>query len=78
MLLLQVIYVGLDIVTPLISLDLLKYPKLSRDVSPFEFFLLFVDRGQWRLNTNSKSGFFCSIFCLCRTCWKCTQKRLPT
>jgi hypothetical protein len=26
-----VIYVGLDIVTPLISLDLLKYPKLSRD-----------------------------------------------
>lgn len=33
----QVIYVGLDIVTPLISLDLLKYPKLSRDVSPFEF-----------------------------------------
>ncbi|VAH16318.1 unnamed protein product [Triticum turgidum subsp. durum] len=27
----EVIYVGLDIVTPLISLDLLKYPKLSRD-----------------------------------------------
>lgn len=36
----QVIYVGLDIVTPLISLDLLKYPKLSRDVSPFECSLL--------------------------------------
>ncbi|XP_066370487.1 uncharacterized protein [Miscanthus floridulus] len=29
----EVIYVGLDIVTPLISLDLLKYPKLSRDDS---------------------------------------------
>uniref|UniRef100_A0A0E0EYW7 Exportin-4 n=1 Tax=Oryza meridionalis TaxID=40149 RepID=A0A0E0EYW7_9ORYZ len=27
----EVIYVGVDIVTPLISLDLLKYPKLSRD-----------------------------------------------
>ncbi|KAL6641078.1 hypothetical protein ACP70R_019259 [Stipagrostis hirtigluma subsp. patula] len=27
----EVIYVGLDIVTPLISLDLLKYPKLGRD-----------------------------------------------
>ncbi|KAJ3682348.1 hypothetical protein LUZ60_014921 [Juncus effusus] len=27
----EVIYVGLHIVTPLISLDLLKYPKLSRD-----------------------------------------------
>lgn len=27
----EVIYVGLDIVTPLISVDLLKYPKLSRD-----------------------------------------------
>ncbi|PWZ52067.1 Phosphoenolpyruvate carboxylase 1 [Zea mays] len=27
----EVIYIGLDIVTPLISLDLLKYPKLSRD-----------------------------------------------
>ena len=37
MLLSQVIYVGLDIVTPLISLDLLKYPKLSRDVSFFSF-----------------------------------------
>uniref|UniRef100_A0A452YFJ6 Uncharacterized protein n=2 Tax=Aegilops tauschii subsp. strangulata TaxID=200361 RepID=A0A452YFJ6_AEGTS len=33
----EVIYVGLDIVTPLISLDLLKYPKLSRDVSFFSF-----------------------------------------
>uniref|UniRef100_A0A0E0BBQ0 Exportin-4 n=1 Tax=Oryza glumipatula TaxID=40148 RepID=A0A0E0BBQ0_9ORYZ len=29
----EVIYVGVDIVTPLISLDLLKYPKLSRDDS---------------------------------------------
>lgn len=38
MLLSQVIYVGLDIVTPLISLDLLKYPKLSRDVSHSELF----------------------------------------
>ncbi|KAF3328040.1 Exportin-4 [Carex littledalei] len=27
----EVVYVGLHIVTPLISLDLLKYPKLSRD-----------------------------------------------
>lgn len=27
--------------TPLISLDLLKYPKLSRDVSPFEFSQVF-------------------------------------
>jgi hypothetical protein len=36
----QVIYIGLDIVTPLISLDLLKYPKLSRDVSIFDFSLL--------------------------------------
>jgi hypothetical protein len=41
MLLSQVIYVGLDIVTPLISLDLLKYPKLSRDVSPFGFIFIF-------------------------------------
>ena len=37
----QVIYVGLDIVTPLISLDLLKYPKLGRDVSPQFFSFLF-------------------------------------
>jgi hypothetical protein len=40
MLLSQVVYVGLDIVTPLISLDLLKYPKLSRDVSSFQFIFL--------------------------------------
>lgn len=35
---LQVIYVGLHIVTPLISLELLKYPKLSCDVSLFQFY----------------------------------------
>ena len=33
-LLLQVVYMGLHIVTPLITLELLKYPKLCHDVSP--------------------------------------------
>lgn len=30
---LQVVYFGLHIVMPLISLEMLKYPKLCRDVS---------------------------------------------
>lgn len=29
----QVVYVGLHIITPLISIDLLKYPKLCHEVS---------------------------------------------
>lgn len=36
---LQVVYFGLHIVMPLISLEMLKYPKLCRDVS-FGFWLL--------------------------------------
>lgn len=37
-LVLQVVYLGLHIVTPLISLDLLKFPKLCHDVS-FSFII---------------------------------------
>jgi hypothetical protein len=30
----QVVYLGLHIITPLMSVDLLKYPKLCRQVGP--------------------------------------------
>lgn len=83
-LVLQVVYFGLHIITPLISLELLKYPKLCHDVRCHKFV-------PFKKKKKDITSFFqlcnfvlklitsclcCSTFLFCHICWRSTQKHL--